>query len=69
MRILVVEDSGRLQKYVARGLRQEGYAVDTTGNGDDALSLIKNPGTLEVTDPTSGEVVTLNTRVRVGGGQ
>lgn len=37
MRILLVEDEPRVAKFVARGLREQAYAVDVTGNGDDAL--------------------------------
>lgn len=37
MRILVVEDEPRLQRNLAKALREEGYAVDTAGDGGDAL--------------------------------
>ena len=37
MRVLLVEDSERLQRSVATGLRQSGYAVDVAGNGTDGL--------------------------------
>jgi two-component system, OmpR family, response regulator len=37
MRVLVVEDEAKLAKLVARGLREEGYAVDVAGRGEDAL--------------------------------
>jgi heavy metal response regulator len=37
MRILVVEDDRRIVGFVAKGLREQGYAVDVTGDGDDAL--------------------------------
>jgi two-component system, OmpR family, response regulator len=37
MRILLVEDEQKLADLVARGLREEGHAVDTTGRGEDAL--------------------------------
>lgn len=37
MRILVVEDEPRLLNNLSRALREEGYAVDTAGNGDDGL--------------------------------
>jgi len=39
MRVLLVEDSTRLQAAVARGLRRSGYAVDVTGNGEEGLWL------------------------------
>jgi len=37
MRILVVEDEPRLLHNLAKALREEGYAVDTTDNGEDGL--------------------------------
>jgi len=37
MRLLLVEDDARIARFVAKGLREEAYAVDVTGNGDDAL--------------------------------
>jgi DNA-binding response OmpR family regulator len=37
MRVLLVEDSTRLREAVAKALRQSGYAVDATGEGDDGL--------------------------------
>jgi DNA-binding response OmpR family regulator len=37
MRVLVVEDFQRLRDYVARGLRNAGYAVDVADNGEDGL--------------------------------
>jgi two-component system OmpR family response regulator len=37
MRILLVEDELDLQRGLARALREEGYAVDTTDNGEDGL--------------------------------
>jgi DNA-binding response OmpR family regulator len=39
MRVLVVEDSKRLQFYVAKGLRNAGYAVDVADDGEDGLWL------------------------------
>lgn len=38
MRILVVDDEPDLVEAVARGLRREGYAVDVSLNGDDAIA-------------------------------
>jgi two-component system, OmpR family, response regulator len=35
--VLVVEDEAKLANLVARGLREEGYAVDVAGRGEDAL--------------------------------
>lgn len=37
MRVLLVEDDEKLARAVSRGLRREGYAVDVTGDGDQAL--------------------------------
>jgi two-component system, OmpR family, response regulator len=37
MRLLVVEDEPKLAALVARGLREEGYAVDIAERGEDAL--------------------------------
>ncbi len=40
MRILVVEDERDLASAVAKGLRREGYAVDVSYDGDDALEKV-----------------------------
>ncbi len=37
MRLLVVEDDPRLSEVVVRGLREDGYAVDSVGDGQSAL--------------------------------
>src|ERR1700757_3583111 len=37
MRILLVEDDARIARFVAKGLREQAYAVDIVGTGDDAL--------------------------------
>jgi two-component system, OmpR family, response regulator len=37
MRLLVVEDEEKLALLLARGLREEGHAVDVAGRGEDAL--------------------------------
>jgi DNA-binding response OmpR family regulator len=37
VRILLIEDSTKLQSAVSRALRKSGYAVDVTGDGDDGL--------------------------------
>ena len=37
MRVLVVEDEQDLAAAIGRGLRREGYAVDISHAGDDAL--------------------------------
>ncbi|WP_029504838.1 response regulator transcription factor [Lachnoclostridium phytofermentans] len=40
MRILVVEDEIDLQEAIAEGLRLDGYAVDTCGDGNEAYELL-----------------------------
>ena len=37
MRLLLVEDDARVAAFVARGLREQSYAVDLSTDGDDAL--------------------------------
>jgi DNA-binding response OmpR family regulator len=37
VRILVVEDEAPVRSFLERGLREQGYVVESTGNGDDAL--------------------------------
>ena len=37
MRVLVVEDEVKMARALRRGLEQEGYAVDTAGDGEDGL--------------------------------
>ena len=37
MRLLLVEDEKRIAHFVAKGLREESYAVDVVGNGKDAI--------------------------------
>jgi DNA-binding response OmpR family regulator len=39
MRILVVEDDKTLAGFVTKGMKQAGYAVDLTQNGDDGLHM------------------------------
>lgn len=43
MRLLVVEDETRLAELLARGLQEEGYAVDVAGRGEDALWMASHP--------------------------
>ena len=40
MRILVVEDEKKLASFIAKGLRQEGYAVDLVYDGEDAADTV-----------------------------
>jgi two-component system copper resistance phosphate regulon response regulator CusR len=37
MRVLVVEDEVRIAHFVAKGLREQAYAVDVSATGDDAI--------------------------------
>lgn len=37
MRVLLVEDDQRIARFVAKGLREQSYAVDFAASGDDAL--------------------------------
>jgi two-component system, OmpR family, copper resistance phosphate regulon response regulator CusR len=37
MRLLLVEDDTRIARFVAKGLREQAYAVDVSNTGDDAL--------------------------------
>ena len=38
MRVLVVEDEPDLRDALSKGLRREGYAVDTVGDGPSAVA-------------------------------
>src|SRR2546422_7276343 len=42
MRVLLIEDSRRLQASVARGLRKAGYALDVAGDGKEGLWLAES---------------------------
>jgi DNA-binding response OmpR family regulator len=37
MRILLAEDDAKIAQFVAKGLREQAYAVDVAGTGEDAL--------------------------------
>lgn len=39
MRVLVVEDDKKIASFVANGLKQAGFAVDTAGDGEEGLHL------------------------------
>ena len=41
MRILVVEDHQSVARFIVKGLREEGYAVDTAGDGKEAVTLAR----------------------------
>ena len=42
MRLLVVEDETKMADLLARGLREEGHAVDVTGRGEEALWMARS---------------------------
>ena len=42
MRLLVVEDEEKMAELLARGLREEGHAVDVTSRGEDALWMARS---------------------------
>ena len=42
MRLLIVEDYALMREALARGLREQGYAVDTTGDGTEGLWYAEN---------------------------
>lgn len=42
MRVLLVEDSQRLQKSIGKALRRSGYAADVSGDGKDGLWLAES---------------------------
>jgi heavy metal response regulator len=39
MRILIVEDEKKIAGFIKRGLKEEGYAVDAAGDGDEGYEL------------------------------
>lgn len=39
MRLLVIEDSQRLRRWISRGLRDAGFSVDEAGDGEEGLKL------------------------------
>lgn len=41
MRILIVEDEKKIADFIKRGLKEEGYAVDTASDGENGLFLAK----------------------------
>lgn len=42
MRVLLIEDSRRLQQSIAKALRHTGYAVDTAGDGEEGLKHLQD---------------------------
>jgi DNA-binding response OmpR family regulator len=47
-RILVVEDESHIAQGLRFNLEAEGHLVETTGSGEDALSLLKQDGTFDL---------------------
>jgi len=41
VRILIVEDDDKIASFLAKGLKQSGFSVDTASDGDQALSLCR----------------------------
>ncbi len=41
MRILIVEDDDKIASFLAKGLKQSGFSVDTASDGEQALSLCR----------------------------
>jgi two-component system OmpR family response regulator len=41
VRILIVEDDEKIASFLAKGLKQSGFSVDTASDGDQALSLCR----------------------------
>jgi heavy metal response regulator len=42
MRLLIVEDDQEIAAFIAKGMKQEGFAVDLAANGEDGLHLALN---------------------------
>ncbi len=42
MRVLLVEDSQRLQKSICFALQKSGYVIDTSGDGENGLWLAES---------------------------
>lgn len=70
MRLLVVEDDPLLRDVIVRGLREESYAVDAVGDGEEALMLASiNPYDAVVLDLMIPRVngIEVCRKVRAGG--
>lgn len=51
MRILVIEDDADLAQFISKGLKEERYAVDVAGDGEEGLDLaLANPYDLLIVD-------------------
>lgn len=72
MRLLLVEDSQRLQRSLGRALRRAGYALDVSGDGEDGLWLATSTAydtiVLDVMLPKV-DGLTLLRRLREAGGR
>lgn len=44
MRILIVEDSSRIARFLEKGLREEGYTVEVASDGDSAYQRARDDG-------------------------
>jgi DNA-binding response OmpR family regulator len=67
MRILVVEDYEPLARSLVQGLREAGYAVDRSADGEEALALAQtNALVLDIMVPTIDGLAVLR-RLRAGG--
>ena len=44
MKLLVVEDESKTASYLKKGLAENGFVVDTAGNGDEGLHLARSLG-------------------------
>jgi DNA-binding response OmpR family regulator len=70
MRVLLIEDYEPLARSLAQGLREAGYAVDATGNGEEGLGLAQtNPYDALVLDLMVPKVdgLTILRQLRAGG--
>jgi DNA-binding response OmpR family regulator len=70
MRVLLIEDYEPLARSLAQGLREAGYAVDATGNGEEGLGLAQtNPYDALVLDLMVPKIdgLTILRRLRAGG--
>lgn len=72
MRILVVEDDPKIASFIAKGLKQSGFAVDHAADGDEGLRLARSTGydaaVLDVMLPRLGGLDLLG-RLRAEGNQ
>jgi DNA-binding response OmpR family regulator len=51
MRVLVVEDDEKISSFISKGLKQAGFAVDRSANGEDGLFMaMSNPYDVAVID-------------------